>query len=119
MLELARLHLLDDPATSISFARNAVQTEPKNPEAHHTLGRALLATQAFPESARELEAAKELAPDSASIRYQLAEAYRKLGRRKDAERETAAFNLLKDKQQILAPPEEKLRTPVKSLGTSK
>lgn len=119
MLELARLHLLDDPATSISYARNAVQIEPKNPEAHHALGRALLATQEFPESARELEAAKELAPDSAPIRYQLADAYRKLGRRKDAAKETAAFYLLKDKQQVLAPPEEKLRPPVKSSGTSK
>jgi len=72
------------------------------------LGRVLLAARQFQESAHELETAKRLAPDSAAIRYQLAEAYRKLGRKQDADRETAAFNLLKDEQEVLAPPEEKL-----------
>ncbi len=120
MLALAGLHLMDDPAGAMSYARNAVQVEPRNAEAHHMMGRVLLATRQFPEGARELEAAKGLAPDSASIRFQLADAYRKLGRKKDAERETAAFNLLKDKQEVLASPEEKLRPPVKSArGISK
>lgn len=113
MLELARLHLLDDLVAATSYARSAVQIDPKNAQAHHVLGRALLATQHYPDSAQELEAAKQLAPDSAPIRYQLAEAYRKLGRKKEAEKETADFNLLKDKQQVLAPPEEKLHRPVK------
>ena len=120
MLELARIRLLDDPASAASYARAAVQIEPKNSEAHHMLGRTLFSTRQFADSARELETAKQLAPDSAPIRYQLAEAYRKLGRKQEAERETAAFNLLKDKQEVLAPPEEKLRAPAKTAaGRSK
>ena len=83
------------------------------------LGRVLLAQRQFSESVHELETAKRLAPDSASIRYQLAESYRKLGRKEDAARETAAFNLLKDKQEVLAPPEEKLHPSAKSTEKSK
>ena len=60
------------------------------------------------ESVRELESAKRLAPDSSTVRFQLAAAYRKLKRPQDAQREMAAFNLLKDKQQVMASPQEKL-----------
>jgi len=109
MVELARIYFAQDKATeAMSLARSAAEIEPNNSEAHHVLGRILLANQQFPESARELEIAKQLAPDSASIRFQLATAYRKSGRSKEAERETAAFKLLKDQQEVLAPPEEKL-----------
>jgi tetratricopeptide (TPR) repeat protein len=119
MVELARIRLPDDPTGAMSYARNAVEIEPSNAEAHHMVGRVLLRNQQYADSAKELESAKRLAPDSASIRYQLAQAYRKLGRKQDAERETAAFNLLKDKQEVLAPPEEKLRPADKSAGTRK
>jgi len=109
MVELARLNLShDQTAEALSFAKSAAEIEPKNPEAHHMLGRVLLTTKQLPESARELETAKQLAPDVASIRYHLARAYAALGRAKEADREVAAYHVLRDKQQVLAPPQEKL-----------
>lgn len=107
MMELARLDLdggqLDE---ALSLARRATDLEPKNPAAHHVLGLALFAGGHVQESARELETARQLAPDSASIRFHLMTVYRKLGRTKDAEHEMAVFTTLKEKQEVLLPPEE-------------
>lgn len=109
MVELARIHLEhDEPAEASRLAQSAAEIDPKSPEARQLLGRVLYSAGQFPQSARELEAAKLLAPDVPSIRYQLARAYTALGRNKEAHQEVAAYNLLRDKQQVLAPPEEKL-----------
>lgn len=109
MISLARLDLdannLDE---GVALARTACRLEPQNSEVHRVYGAILLKAQNFEESVRELETAAKLAPDSAAVRFQLAAAYRKLNRPRDAERETAAFNLLKDKQEVMAPAEEKL-----------
>ena len=109
MVELARIYIAhNEPAEALRLARSAAEIDPKNPEGRQLLGRVLYSTRQFQESVRELEAAKQLAPDVPSIRYQLARAYTALGRSKKAHEEVAAYNLLRDKQQILAPPEEKL-----------
>src|SRR5581483_2510319 len=105
MIELAKLDLEDDRLDqALSLAKNASQIEPQNAEAHGTLGEALVKSSSFEGAAHELEIAKQLAPDSAPIRFQLATAYRKLRRAKDADREMAVFNSLKDKEMVsLAP----------------
>jgi tetratricopeptide (TPR) repeat protein len=109
MIELARFDLsqgqLDE---AVSLARRATDLEPKDPVAHHVLGQALLANGQVQESAGELETARQLAPDSASIRFRLATVYRKLVRTKDAEHEMTVFITLKEKEKkgVLLPPEE-------------
>jgi tetratricopeptide (TPR) repeat protein len=109
MIELARLELddnrIEDAAT---LAKSACTIEPENSEAHRVYGQVLLNEKKYEESARELETAKRLAPDSAPIRFQLATVYRRLGRSQEAKRESEAFDLLKDKQMVIASPEEKL-----------
>jgi Flp pilus assembly protein TadD len=75
--------------------------------AHYVLGRALLATGHSEESVRELEIAVRRAPDSAPIRFQLATAYAKLGRKKEADREFAVFASLKKKPEVLISPAER------------
>jgi tetratricopeptide (TPR) repeat protein len=108
MIELARIDIDGNQlADAASLAKLAAEIEPNNPEAHHALGRVLLATEHFQESARELETAKQLAPGSATIRSHLAMAYRHLGRKKEAEAEAAAFMALKEKEGVLVPPKEK------------
>jgi tetratricopeptide (TPR) repeat protein len=107
MMELARLDLDDGQLEdAMSLAKRATDLEPKNPVAHHVLGLALFAGSQIQESASELEAARQLAPDSAPIRLHLATVYRKLGRTKDAEHELAVFNTLKKQEGVLLPPEE-------------
>jgi hypothetical protein len=53
------------------------------------------------------------------VRYQLSNAYRRLGRKADAERESAAFEAMKDKNEILAIPEEKPKAPPKRKPVAK
>jgi tetratricopeptide (TPR) repeat protein len=109
MIELARLKSIgNETSEALALAKTASQLEPQNSEAHHVYGEILLKSGQFEASAQELEIAKRLAPDSAPVRFQLAAAYRKLHRSREAERETVAFNLLKDKQQVIASPSEKL-----------
>lgn len=111
LLELARMDLegnqLDEAG---NFARQAVDLEPKNADAHHVLGRVLLATDKLPESVKELETAKQLAPDGATIRSHLAMAYSRSGRKDEAKAEMAAFTVLKEKEGVFVPPAEKTRS---------
>jgi tetratricopeptide (TPR) repeat protein len=110
MLELAKIDLAAAQISEASLlAKRAVELEPKNAEGRHVLGQALFASDQFQSSARELEAAKRLAPDGALIRFHLARAYTALGREKEAQQELAAVKLLEKKEQVLAPPAERLR----------
>ncbi len=110
MLELCEMSLDQSHlAEALSLAKGAVELDPKDAAARHLLGRVLLAGGQYQESARELEAAKQLAPDSATVRSHLAMAYSRLGRKKEAEAELAAFVLLKQKEGVFAPPDEKTR----------
>jgi len=112
MLELAQFEIdgnsLDE---ALTLSRHAAQLEPANPDAHHILGRALLAAGRTRESVLELESAERLAPGVSAIHFHLATAYRKLGRNADAQREMTTFVSLKEKQGFLdkavgAPAEE-------------
>jgi tetratricopeptide (TPR) repeat protein len=112
MVELALVQIDDfKPAEAAPLAGRAVALDPKNYRAHYALGRALFETERFQESADHLETAKQLAPDSAPIRFVLAKAYRALGRTKEGERESAAFLSLRGKEEISAPPQGKTALP--------
>ncbi|HEY6189981.1 MAG TPA: tetratricopeptide repeat protein [Pyrinomonadaceae bacterium] len=58
-------------------------------EARITLGRALLRTNRAQEAVEHLQRAATLAPNNPEPHYQLAQAYRRLGKRAEAERENA------------------------------
>lgn len=110
MIELAKQDIeANQLDAALDLARRTVDLEPKNAEAHHLLGRALLAHEQFQAAAHELETAKTLAPDSPTIRSHLATAYQQLGHKKEAERELSAFLRLKNEEDVLAPPEVKLK----------
>lgn len=122
MTELA-VTLVDDvqPDKAVPIAERAVSLEPENPRAYYALGSALLETGKPEQGARALEKAKQIAPNSSFIRFTLAKAYRALGREQEAKRESAAFLALKDKQDVLAWPENRRATPeqVDVQGTKK
>jgi tetratricopeptide (TPR) repeat protein len=114
MLALADIDLDKNELTeAAAFAKRAVALEPKNPEAHHALGRVLMAEGQLQASAKELETAKQLNPDSALVRSHLAMVYSRLGRAQAAKAEAAAFLVLKKKEGILAPPDQKMKSTVK------
>jgi tetratricopeptide (TPR) repeat protein len=112
MIELALVQIqLSRPAEAVPWAEQAVTLDPKNARAHFALGKALLASDHVPESAHELEVAKQLAPDSAPVRSALASAYRKSGRMQEAKHESEVFLSLNGKGESLAPPLEKTPEP--------
>jgi len=102
---------LDEAA---SYAAKAVSLEPNNPLAYYALGVVLMLQGKNQQGAEELERAAKLKPGSARVHFQLANAYRRLGRMKDFDREKALFEALKDKQEVFASAEEKMMGPAES-----
>jgi tetratricopeptide (TPR) repeat protein len=108
-VELALAQLENSkPEEALPLAERAVGREPQNARAHLAYGKALLAAERVSEAAHELELAKELAPDSPAVRSVLANAYLRLGRVKEAKRESQAFLVLTRKEEVLAPTAKKL-----------
>jgi tetratricopeptide (TPR) repeat protein len=102
------------PAEALAPAKRAVVLDPQSARAHYILGRALLETGSYEDSAHELEIAKRLAPDSSRIRFVLSSAYKRLGRQRESAREYAAFLALEDKEEVFAPLDEKLKAAPRS-----
>lgn len=111
-LAVARLEGFQ-PGEALAPARRALALEPESARGHYILGRALQQTGSWSASIPELERARALAPDSARVRYALFTVFKRLGRAEDANRELAAFQALKDKEEVLAPLDEKLKAPAK------
>ncbi len=76
------------------WAEQAVQEAPTQFIAHNALGQVLLATGDIDGAVRALENAVKLAPDSPSMHFALARAYRAAKRTADADREQAEFTRL-------------------------
>lgn len=109
MVALATIDLeKSDRVEAGELARSAIRYEPGNAEAHHLLGRVLLENGDLNASAKELETAKQLAPDIPGVRAHLAMVYAKLGRTQESKAESAAFLALKNKQDVMAPADVKL-----------
>ncbi len=79
------------------YAQKAVDTAPTLFATHNALGRVLLELGKVDEAIKELEVGTKMAPDSPEMRFALARAYARAGRKEDAARERAAFLEL-DKQ---------------------
>jgi tetratricopeptide (TPR) repeat protein len=90
------------------LSRRGVDSDPSSAEAHHLLGRVFLSSGDLSSSLTELQEAKKLAPDSAGVRSHLAMVYSRLGRAQEAKAESDAFLALKNKEDVMAPPQEKL-----------
>lgn len=110
MLALAEIDLdKNEIGEADAFAQKSIALAPKDPEAHYVLGRVLMTRNENEASARELEIASKLAPDTALVHSHLAIVYSKLGRTQEAKAEAATFLRLKNKEGVLAPPEERLK----------
>lgn len=71
--------------------QRAIEINPNLYEAHVTLGKALLRQNKTEEALIHLQKAVELLPANPEPRYQLMQAFRKLGRKAEAEREQATI----------------------------
>ena len=91
-----RARTLTSCSSPTSSTRHA-SSQPETADARYLLGKILLAQGAATEAVEHLEAAARLAPEDASIRYQLGQAYQKLGRTELAQQQFEAFQKLKDK----------------------
>jgi tetratricopeptide (TPR) repeat protein len=94
----AVLELENQPEEAVKLLRAVLKARPGFADARYLLGKILLAQGSAAEAVDHLEGASRLAPDDANIHYQLAQAYQKLGRADDAQKEFATFQQLKDKR---------------------
>lgn len=98
MLQIAFEYIKrNDYEAAKPYAERAVKTAPSQFAAHNALGRVLLGLGQVDEAIRELEIGVSQAPDSPEMRFALARAYARAGRKEDAARERAKFLEL-DKQ---------------------
>ena len=79
-------------------AEQASSLDPQSAGARLVFGRVLSELDQVPESIRELEAARDLAPADPAAHWALATAYARAGRESDAERERALTTSLKARQ---------------------
>ena len=80
---------------ALPYARRAVDAAPDFFAARGVLGRLLTDTDEIDKGIHELEIARKQAPDSPQVRFALASAYSKAGRKADAAREREEFRRLK------------------------
>ena len=81
---------------SVDYGLRALKLAPGNFAAHLIVGRAYLSQERTAEAVVELQSAVGLAPDSPDAHYSLSLAYAAANRAKDAARERAEFERLKN-----------------------
>ena len=109
MVALAEIDLDKADGTEAGeLAQKVIDADPANAEAHHLLGRVLLDKGDLNASLKQLQTAKQLAPDMPAVRVHLAMVYSRLGRMQEAKAESAAYLVLKSKEDVLAPAKAKL-----------
>jgi len=86
---------LGDSDKASPYAQRAVEAAPQFFAAHGALGRLLTNSGEVEKGIKELEIAKQQAPDSPQVHFSLAAAYAMAGRKDDAARERAEFVRLK------------------------
>lgn len=92
------LDLQGKPDEAIPLLRSALDRKPDFADARYLLGKILVAKGDAGEAAEHLEAAARIAPEDANIHFQLAQAYRKLGRQELAAKEFQIYQQIKDKR---------------------
>lgn len=76
---------------AIEHFRHATQLDPRLFDAYLGLAKSLVGAGQTPDAIPPLEAAVKLQPENPTAHYQLAAVYRSVGRREDADKETAAY----------------------------
>jgi len=108
MILMATLRIRQDsPELALDSLRRALKITPARYLwiCHAEMGRAYLISGTVTGAVRELEIAVRLQPDNAQVRYLMAQAYRRAGRKDDAEKQTIEFEKLKAQQDPAAVPE--------------
>jgi tetratricopeptide (TPR) repeat protein len=101
---LGEIFWLDsNPKASLVHFSRAVKLSPGFVEAQIDLSKVLVSVGAVDKAITHLVAAASREPRNATIHYQLALAYRKLGRMRDADREMTSFQELRRRQVPTAP----------------
>ena len=95
------------PELAIESLREALKVVPARYLwlCHAEMGRAYLTSGNAPAAVTELETALRLEPGNAQIHYLMAQAYRRAGRKEDAQKQTLEFEKLKAQQDPAAVPE--------------
>ncbi len=107
LLEVASLEIrAGAPEAAIQPLRDALKLAPARYRwmCHTDLGRANLVLNKLDAAIAELENAVRLMPSNANVHYFLAEAYRRAGRKADAEKERLEFEKMKVRQDPLGVP---------------
>jgi Flp pilus assembly protein TadD len=94
----------DGVEEGINALNRAVATKPDSYEARVTLGRALLGRGRAAEAVAHLKRAAELAPGNPEPHFQLSLAYRRLGRKAEAEAETEAVRRIHEARRGVSSP---------------
>jgi tetratricopeptide (TPR) repeat protein len=76
---------------ALRLAEEAVRLAPQDASTHLAYGEALAAKRDLPGAIRELETARDQAPEAVKVRWALFRAYTEVGRNEDAKREKAAI----------------------------
>lgn len=84
-----------DLDTAISYARRAVEADAQFFGAHAVLGKLLASAGQVESGIKELEIARQQAPDSPQVHFSLATAYSMAGKKAEAARERAEFARLR------------------------
>ncbi len=110
MLQIAFEYLKrNDQTSGLPFAEQAAQLDPSSFPARNALGRMLLDLGQTERAIKELETGVKLAPDSPEMRYALARAYSRAGRKTEAAKERAEFMRL---DKIRRAQRERLQSPI-------
>jgi tetratricopeptide (TPR) repeat protein len=92
--KLGSIVLHTNPAEAVPYLQQAVSLNPELPQAALAYGRALLRTGETDKAVEQFQRVVKLAPEEDTVHYLLADAYRKLGRKGEAEVELARFQQL-------------------------
>jgi tetratricopeptide (TPR) repeat protein len=95
MLQIAlEKNLRAEHEEALKLAEKAVELAPQNPAGRNILGRTLLNRDDVEGAVKQLEMGVKIAPLSREMRFELARAYTRAGRKEDAARELEAFQKL-------------------------
>lgn len=96
--KLGELTLRTTPPEARAYLERAVSLNPELPQAVLAYGRALARTGETERAVEQFQRVVKLAPEEDSVHYQLAHAYRRLGRDQEAKVEMARFEELAKKK---------------------
>ncbi|NJM54247.1 MAG: tetratricopeptide repeat protein, partial [Blastocatellia bacterium] len=97
----------DKSAKGLAALQKAVSLNPNLYEAQITLGKTLIRLNRASESIEPLQKAAKLAPNNPEPHFQLAIAYRKLGKKAEAEAENAIVKKIHESRRGTQKPQEK------------